>query len=154
MQRLDEVVGSLDQIMGVKARFWRSIAAVACFRTEAEAEKTAAKANKQPYLITIGASRGEASTRGRVYELMRVTNEWGDTNDLVAEALFARLDWWRYSVKLSEVYRVEGEPRLIEDLRLQDRILPSAFDRVVRPLTHMTLLWDRVSAGPWRCEMI
>ncbi|MFW8586910.1 hypothetical protein ACOJBM_24765 [Rhizobium beringeri] len=44
---------------------------------------------------------------------------------------------------LSEVHRIEGEPRLIEDLGFADKnILNNAYDGVRRDDTYMTQLWD------------
>ncbi|KFG67136.1 hypothetical protein [Microvirga sp. BSC39] len=57
----------------------------------------------------------------------------------------ARLAQWPVAVVLSEVYRIEGEPRLIEDLGFADKnILNNAYDGVRRDEASMTQLWDAV----------
>ncbi|MGV1990000.1 hypothetical protein ACQZ5N_25610 [Agrobacterium sp. 22-221-1] len=156
MPTFDEVAGSLDQIMGVKAVWGRSSEPVMCFGSRGdEALKdpghfqqacvTAKKAIPQPYLVTIGGGAEVGSElRGRVLELVRVTGVYGETKAFVRDPdLITRLTQWPVAVVLSEVYRIEGAPRLIEDLGFADKnILNNAYDGVRRDDTYMAQLWS------------
>ncbi|GLS36596.1 hypothetical protein GCM10010869_21870 [Mesorhizobium tianshanense] len=61
---------------------------------------------------------------------MRVTGVYGETKAFVRDPdLMTRLAQWPVAVVLSEVYRIEGEPLLIEDLGFADKnILNNAYD--------------------------
>lgn len=156
MPTFDEVAGSLDQIMGVKAVWGRSSEPVMCFGSRGDealkdpghfqqARATAKKAIPQPYLVTIGGGAEVGSElRGRVLELVRVTGVYGETKAFVRDPdLITRLTQWPVAVVLSEVYRIEGEPRLIEDLGFADKnILNNAYDGVRRDDTYMAQLWS------------
>ncbi|UWU12971.1 hypothetical protein N2599_12415 [Rhizobium sullae] len=84
MPTFEEVAGSVDQIMGVKAVWGRSSEPVMCFGSRGDealkdpghfqqARATAKKAIPQPYLVTIGGgAEVGAELRGRVLELVRV----------------------------------------------------------------------------------
>jgi 5-methylcytosine-specific restriction protein A len=156
MPTLEEVTGSLDQIMGVKAVWGRSSEPVMCFGSRGDAARkntahfqqahaTAEKAIVRPYLVTIGGgAEVTPALRGRVLELARVTGVYGETKAFVRDpGLMARLAQWPVAVVLSEVYRIEGEPRLIEDLGFADKnILSNAYDGVRRDEASMKQLWD------------
>ncbi|MER8691524.1 hypothetical protein NKI77_04860 [Mesorhizobium opportunistum] len=156
MPSLEEVTGSLDQIMGVKAVWGRSSEPVMCFGSRGDEAKknaahfqqaraTAERAIERPYLITIGGgAEVGAELRGRVLELVRVTGVFGETKAFVRDPdLMARLAQWPVSVVLSEVYRIEGEPLLIEDLGFADKnILNNAYDGVRRDEAYMAQLWE------------
>lgn len=157
-----EVAGSLDQIMGVKAVWGRSREPVMCFGSRGDpltkdkghfqqARATARKALAQPYLVTIGG--GEfvpPELDGRVLELVRVTGVYGETTAFVRDtALLERLQQWPVAVVLSEVYAIEGEPLLIDDLGFPDRmILANAYDGVRRDDVQMQKLWDALQGLP------
>ena len=91
MPTFEEVAGSLDQIMGVKAVWGRSSEPVICFGSRGDealkdpghfqqARATANKAIPQPYLVTIGGGAEVGpELRGRVLELVRVTGVYGET---------------------------------------------------------------------------
>jgi 5-methylcytosine-specific restriction protein A len=154
--------------MGVKAVWGRSSEGVMCFGSRGDANKknaahfmqahsTAEKSLSRPYLITIGGGEQVSSElRGRVLELVRVTGVFGETKAFVRDTdLLRRLAQWPVAVILSEVYRIEGEPLLIEDLGFPDRnILTNAYDGVIRNderigqlwtslrSRHVTRLWD------------
>jgi hypothetical protein len=113
-----------------------------------QARSTAEKAIEQPYLVTIGGGEQVPSElRGRVLELVRVTGVFGETAAFVRDpALRARLAQWPVAVVLTEVYAIEGEPRLIEDLGFDDRrILANAFDSVRRDDALIGELWKALS---------
>ncbi|MCV0387922.1 MAG: hypothetical protein K5821_16285 [Nitrobacter sp.] len=156
MPLLEDVAISLDQIMGVKAVWGRLSEPVMCFGSRGDEAKknpahfqqaraTAERAINRPYLITIGGgAEVGAELRGRVLELVRVTGVYGETKAFVRDPdLMARLVQWPVAVVLSEVYRIEGEPLLIEDLGFADKnILNNAYDGVRRDETYMEQLWD------------
>ncbi len=159
MPRFSDVVPSIDQLMGVKAVWGRSSECVMCFGGRgdaaakdrayfAQARSTAEKAIEQPYLVTIGGGEQVPSElRGRVLELVRVTGVFGETAAFVRDAaLRTRLAQWPVAVVLSEVYSIEGEPRLIDDLGFDDRrILANAFDSVRRDDVLIAELWKALS---------
>lgn len=107
MSTFEEVAGSLDQIMGVKAVWGRSSEPVMCFGSRGDeglknpghfqqARVTAEKAILRPYLVTIGGG-AEVSKElsGRVFELVRVTGVYGETKAFVRDpTLMARLAQW------------------------------------------------------------
>jgi hypothetical protein len=159
MLRFADVVPSVDLLMGVKAVWGRSSECVMCFGGRgdaaakdkayfAQARSTAERAIKQPYLVTIGGGEQvPAELRGRVLELVRVTGVFGETVAFVRDpVLRARLAQWPVAVVLSEVYAIEGEPRLIEELGFEDRqILANAFDAVRRDDALIGELWKSLS---------
>jgi 5-methylcytosine-specific restriction protein A len=156
MPTFEEVAGSLDQVMGVKAVWGRSSEPVMCFGSRGnahlrdarhfqQARVTAEKALVRPYLVTVGGGAEVSKVlRGRVLELVRVTGVYGETKAFVRDpVMMARLAQWPVAVVLSEVYRIEVEPRLIEDLGFADKnILNNAYDGVRRDITYMARLWD------------
>jgi len=159
MLRFADVVPSVDLLMGVKAVWGRSSECVMCFGGRgdaaakdrayfAQARSTAERAITQPYLVTIGGGEQVPDElRGRVLELVRVTGVFGETVAFVRDpALRARLAQWPVAVVLSEVYAIEGEPRLVEELGFEDRrILANAFDAVRRDGLLIGELWKSLS---------
>jgi 5-methylcytosine-specific restriction enzyme A len=155
MQTLQDVAGSLQQIMGVKAVWGRSSEPIMCFGSHGneaakdrahfmQARNTAEKAISQPYLITIGGGEQVGlELRGRVLELVRCTGVYGETKAFVRDpSLYARLAQWPVAVVLTEVYHIQAEPRLVEDLGFVDRsILANAYDAVLRNDDQMRRLW-------------
>ncbi|KFG67135.1 hypothetical protein [Microvirga sp. BSC39] len=89
MPTFEEVTGSLDKIMGVKAVWGRSSEPVMCFGSRGDealknpghfqqARATAEKAILRQYLVTIGGGAEVSSDlRGRVLEVVRVTGVYG-----------------------------------------------------------------------------
>jgi len=144
--------------MGVKAVWGRSSEPVMCFGSRGnatlkdrghfmQARSAAEKAITRPYLITIGGGEQlPPELRGRVLELVRVTGVFGETRAFVRDpALLERLAQWPVAAVPSEVYRIEGEPHLIDDLRFPDRaILTNAYDGVLRDEERITQLWEAV----------
>lgn len=162
MALLQDVAGSLDQIMGVKAVWGRSSEPIMCFGSRGDerakdskhfmqARNTAEKAIARPFLITIGGGEQVGpSLRGRVLEIVRVTGVYGETKAFVRDpALYERLAQWPVAVVLSEIYRIEGEPLLIDDLGFPDRnILANAYDGILRDDDRMKHLWEAVREYP------
>lgn len=164
MPRFEEIAGSLDQIMGVKAVWDRTNEPVMCFGSRGDekakdkahftqARATAEKAIAQPYLVTIGGgAQVPSKLDGRVIELVRVTGVFGETSAFVRDpALLQRLRQWPVAAVLSEVYAIEGEPHLIDDLMFADkRILANTYDAVRRDQKKLEQLWDALRGWPVR----
>jgi hypothetical protein len=153
---MKEIVPNPDILMGVKAVWGKSSEAVMCFGSRgnaalkdkghfSQARSTAERAQSQPYFLTIGGGEQVPEPlRGRVLELVRATGVYGETTAFVKDNdLRLRLSQWPVAIIVSEVYAVEGEPRLIEDLGFEDRrILANAYDSVIRNEDHIRKLWD------------
>ena len=110
-----------------------------------QAKSAAERALEQPYFVTIGGGeKVPATLDGRVLELVRCTGVYGETTAFVRDTdLRARLEQWPVAVILSEVFAIEGEPRLIDDLGFEDRrILSRAYDGVIRDEDYIQRLWD------------
>jgi 5-methylcytosine-specific restriction protein A len=149
MPSLEQVADNCDKVMGVKAVWGYSPEAVMGFSSLGSARAAAERAKDQPYLITIGGGRRvPPDYKGRVLEIVRVTGVYGNTNIFVRDPThLAILEQWPVSVVLSEVYTVNGQPHLIDDLKLPDRrILEQAFDRVRRDNERMSQLWEAMRA--------
>src|SRR4051794_30744460 len=98
MPTLEQIVGSPDAIMGVKAVFGRSGAAAMCFGSHGDeaakdrghfslARSAAENAMERPWLISIGGGDDvPADLRGRVIELIHVTGVFGETKAFVHDA--------------------------------------------------------------------
>jgi 5-methylcytosine-specific restriction protein A len=96
-------------------------------------------------VLTIGGGeRVSSNVEGRVLNLARVSCVYGPTSLFVAEpSEVARLAQWPVAVVLHDVWRVEGLPHLVSDLRMPDRkVLAGAQDGVVRPEGKIEPLWD------------
>jgi 5-methylcytosine-specific restriction protein A len=164
MPTVEDVAGSIDTIMGVKAVFGRSGAAVMCFGSHGDvnakdkghfslARKTAEKAVERPFLISIGGGDdAPPELRGRVLELLRVTGVFGETKAFVSDEVYlARLQRWPVGVVTSEVYEIVGEPLLVEDLHFPDRkILANAYDGIRRDDKELERLWNVLRSTPVR----
>jgi 5-methylcytosine-specific restriction protein A len=164
MPTVEDVAGSLDAVMGVKAVFGRSGAAVMCFGSHGDenakdkghfslARRTAEKAIERPFLISIGGGDDvPPELRGRVLELLRITGVFGETKAFVSdEAYLTRLQRWPVAVVTSEVYEIVGEPLLIEDLHFPDRkILANAYDGIRHDESELERLWDVLRSAPVR----
>ncbi|RVH69220.1 hypothetical protein CN198_14265 [Sinorhizobium meliloti] len=151
-----ELVNDSAKLMGVKAVYGRSIASLIAFGPRGDLEKepgkffmlarnAAEEALEMPYLISIGGgAQVTHDLRGRALELLKVTGVYGKTLDFIPdEVMKTRMKQWPVATILSEVYTIEGEPRLVEDLGFPDRrILENAYDTVRRNPDMVATLWD------------
>lgn len=171
MVNFSEVVPSANDLMGVKAVWGRSEEAVMCFGSRGDAAKkdkghysqariTAEKAQEQPYFVTIGGGKHVPDElRGRAIELVRTTGAYGETTAFVkGESLRKRLGQWPVAVVLSEVYAIDGEPLLVDELGFEDmNILANAYDRVMRNTDQIHTLWnalkDRNVSRRWEVQV-
>ena len=156
-QKLKDIVPHFTDLMGVKAVYGRSPGpeSVICFGGRgtkpndsayfSQGRSVAERAIEKPYFITIGGgAEVQEPFDGHVIELVRATGVYGRTDVFVkTPATLKRLQQWPVSVVLTEVYRIEGEPRLIEDLKFTDKkILTYAYDGVVFYDEHVEALWE------------
>jgi 5-methylcytosine-specific restriction protein A len=162
MLTFGEVAESIDQIMGVKAVWGTSSEPVMCFGSRGDegakdrlhfmqARSAAEKAIARPYLVTIGGGeRVSGELRGRVLELVRVTGVYGETKAFVRDpGLLSLLAQWPVATVLSEVYGIEGQPHLVDDLGFPDRaILANAYDGVLRDEERLEQLWKVLKDRP------
>lgn len=160
--RFADVVSSPGALMGVKAVWGKSNEAVMCFGSRGDAKAkdrghfqqarlTAEKAVERPFLLTIGGGEQVgANLRGRVLELVRVSGAYGETSALVHDpVLRERLAQWPVAVMLTEVYRVVGDPLLIDDLGFPDRrVLMNAYDGVRSDDEDIEALWTALKDWP------
>tara|TARA_R110002049_G_scaffold271272_1_gene448501 strand:- start:1404 stop:2312 length:909 start_codon:yes stop_codon:yes gene_type:complete len=171
MVKFNEVVPSANDLMGVKAVWGRSEEAVMCFGSRGDAAKkdkghysqariTAEKAQEQPYFVTIGGGKHvPEGLRGRAIELVRTTGAYGETTAFVTgTSLRTRLEQWPVAVVLSEVYAIDGEPLLVDELGFDDmNILANAYDRVMRYSEQIEALWsalkDRNVSRRWEVQL-
>ena len=160
--RFADVVPSPAALMGVKAVWGKSNEPVMCFGSRGDAKAkdrghfqqarlTAEKAIERPFLLTIGGGEQvTADFRGRVLELVRVSGAYGETSALVHDPILReRLAQWPVAVMLTEVYRVVGDPHLIEDLGFPDRrVLENAYDSVRSNDEDIAALWAALKDWP------
>lgn len=109
-----------------------------------QARRTAERAMTQPYFVTIGGGdQVPKELDGRVLELVKATGVYGETEAFVRDPeLRDRLSQWPVAVIISEVYSIEGEPRLVDDLGFDDRrILANAYDSVKHDDERIGQLW-------------
>lgn len=152
----EELMPSVDQLMGVKAVFGPLRGRAVCFASRGDAQlknkahfrtgRTVAEyAEQRPFLITIGGgSQVRDGLGGHVLNVARVSKAYGETNAFYLDPEDqARLAQWPVATGLLDVYEVAGFPHLVEALGLPDRtILANAFDIVVRPEEKVSALWD------------
>lgn len=160
--RFADLVSSPAALMGVKAVWGKSNEPVMCFGSRGDAKAkdrghfqqarlTAEKAVERPFLLTIGGGEQVgADLRGRVLELVRVSGAYGETSALVHDpVLRERLAQWPVAVMLTEVYRVVGDPLLIDDLGFPDRrVLMNAYDGVRSDDQDIEALWTALKDWP------
>lgn len=160
--RFADVVTSPASLMGVKAVWGKSNEPVMCFGSRGDplakhrgyfqqARLTAEKAVDRPFLLTIGGGEQVgAALRGRVLEVVRVSRAYGKTSALVHDpALRERLAQWPVAVMLTEVYRVIGDPLLMDDLGFPDRrVLTNAYDGVRSDDGDIEALWTALKDWP------
>ncbi|AYD02695.1 HNH endonuclease [Neorhizobium sp. NCHU2750] len=151
-----ELVKNSSELMGVKAVYGTSIVSLIAFGPRGDLDKepskffmlgrnTAEKALQMPFLVSIGGGAQVSDDfRGRALEVMRVTGVYGKTSDFIADGpTKERMSQWPVATILTEVYAIEGEPRLVEDLGFADRrILENAYDTVRRDPEAIDNLWE------------
>lgn len=160
----EEVVPSVEKLMGVKAVFGPLNGRAICFGSRGDASLkdkghfqsariTAEYAQSQPFLVAIGGG-GECQPglEGRVLNVARVSKLYGETPVFYPDpADRERLSRWPVATALLDVYEVVGQPRLVDDLGLPDRtILANAFDLVVRPEGKTAALWEALKGRSLR----
>jgi 5-methylcytosine-specific restriction enzyme A len=157
-----ELVGSPERLMGVKAVWGKSQEPVMCFGSHGDpkakdkahfslAQQTAKKSLERPFLVTIGGGEQvPPALQGRVLEVVRVSGVYGETSAFVQDPeLRERLAQWPVAVVLTEVYAIEGDPLLIDDLGFPDRrILTNAYDGVKRDAGDVLALWEALKDRP------
>lgn len=156
---LKDIVPRFTDLMGVKAVYGRSPGpeSVICFGGHGEnpqsrayyshGRRVAEQAIAKPYFITIGGgTEVQDEFDGRVIELMRATGVYGRTDVFVkTPETLKRLAQWPVSVILTEIYKIEGEPHLINDLHFTNRrILTNAFDGVIFYDDQIEALWEKL----------
>lgn len=160
--KFSDVVSSPAALMGVKAVWGKSREPVICFGSRGDAKAkdrghfqqarlTAEKAVHRPFLLTIGGGEQVGpDLKGRVLELVRVSGAYGETSALVHDPILReRLAQWPVAVMLTEVYRVIGDPLLIDDLGFPDRrVLENAYDGVRSNDEDIAALWAALSDWP------
>jgi 5-methylcytosine-specific restriction enzyme A len=154
-----DVVPSFTDLMGFKVGYGPrdGPAAVMCFNSTGAdpngpayyslAKRAAEQGLKTPYALTIGGGKTvRKEYKGRVFELVRVTGTYGKTEVFVKdEKGRERYSKWPTAVLLADVYKVEGEPLLIDDLGFPDRkILDGAFSKVVNDISKNEKLWTQL----------
>lgn len=160
MPIVHEVVGGFDYLMGVKAVWGRSIEPVMCFGSHgndvvkndahyATTKSVAERALTAPFFITIGGGKSATDNlRGRVIGLVRATGVFGDTKALVRNPeVYDRLKQWPVAVICTEIYAIDGEPELENDLGLVDKkIILNAFDAVKKYSERLLQLWNALAS--------
>jgi hypothetical protein len=157
--KLKEIIPSYRDLMGVKAVYGRSPGpeGVMAFGSHgndpnersyySHGESVARRALTTPYFITIGGGeRVLPEYDGRVLALVRASPVYGRTEAFVRmEETRKRLEQWPVAIIITEMYTIEGEPLLVEDLGFPDKsILANAFDGVRFVDEQMNLLWERL----------
>jgi 5-methylcytosine-specific restriction protein A len=157
-----DVVTGPEQLMGVKAVFGVLTGRAMCFGSRGDARLkdrgyfqsarvSAEYAAERPMLVTIGGGADcQPGIEGRVLNVAKVSKVYGETPVFYKDPVdLERLARWPVATALLDVYEVEGQPRLVEDLGLPDRtILTNAFDLVVRPENKVEALWEALRDVP------
>lgn len=150
--------------MGVKAVFGALTGRAVCFGSRGNAELkdsgyfqsariTAGYALERPFMIAIGGGDDcPPELLGRVLNVARVSKVYGETPVFYTDPLDrAQLARWPVATALLDVYQVNGQPHMVEDLGLPDRtILANAFDIVVRPDQKIEALWEALKGRELR----
>jgi hypothetical protein len=110
--------------------------------------------------VTIGGGKHvPEELRGRAIELVRTTGAYGETTAFVKSvSLRQRLEQWPVAIVLSEVYAIDGEPLLVDELGFENmNILANAYDRVMRYDDQIQSLWnalkDRNVSRRWDVQL-
>lgn len=160
----EDVVTSVDELMGAKAVFGPLDGRAVCFASRGNASlkdagyfqsaKVASQyAVEQPFLITIGGgAKVLEEFEGRVLNVSRVSKVYGETDIFYPDPDKQReLAQWPVASALLDIYEVEKFPHLVDDLGLPDRkILANAFDIVVRPEGKTQALWAALQGAQLR----
>lgn len=105
----------------------------------------------KPYIIAIGGGRQvRDGFRGRVVNIARAGTVYGDTATLLDDPVeIQRLVRWPVAITLHDVWRLRGDPLMIEDLGMPDRlVLEGAVDGVVRHDARVEALWEALADWP------
>ena len=111
----------------------------------------AKRAVTQPWAIAIGGGKQvREGFGGRVLNLVRVATVYGDTATLLDDQTeIQRLARWPVAVGLHDVWRLHGDPSLIDDLGMPDRrVLERAVDGIIRHHDRIRLLWEKIADWP------
>jgi len=111
----------------------------------------ARKAVTRPFVIAIGGgAQVREGFRGRVLNIAHMSTVYGDTATLLDdEKEIERLARWPVAVALHDVWRLDGDPLLIEDLGMPDRrVLEGAVDGIVRHDKRIAMLWEKTADWP------
>lgn len=156
-----EILTTPDLIMGCKAVFGTVSSHVLCFagRGAPTSPKryymlpagAARRAVTQPYIIAIGGgAQVRDGLKGCVVNIARAGTVYGDTATLLDDPVeVQRLARWPVAIALQDVWQVRGNPRLIEDLGMPDRlVLEGAVDGIVRHDDRVVALWKALADWP------
>jgi 5-methylcytosine-specific restriction protein A len=160
----EDIVTSVDLMMGVKAVFGPLKGRAVCFASRGDAAlkdrghfrsaRIASEyAEERPYLITIGGGgQVRDNLGGCVLNVSRVSKAYGQTEAFYLDPEERRrLAQWPVATGLLDIYEVEGFPHLVSDLGLPDRtILANAFDIIVRPQGKTEALWEALQGAKLR----
>lgn len=161
MTTVRDIVEDSNGIMGCKAVFGPISSHVLCFAGRGEPTTpnryymlpagAARRAVAQPFVIAIGGgAQVRDGFRGRVLNIARMSTVYGDTGTLLDDPKeIARLSRWPVAIGLHDVWRLRGDPHLIEDLGMPDRrVLEGAVDGIVRHDERIALLWEKFANWP------
>ena len=161
MTTIRDIVSDPDRIMGCKAVFGTISSHVLCFAGRGDAASpnrhymlpagAARRAMTRPFVIAIGGgAQVRQGFRGRVLNIAHMSTVYGDTATLLDdEKEIERLARWPVAVALHDVWRLDGDPLLIEDLGMPDRrVLEGAVDGIVRHDERIAMLWEKIADWP------
>jgi hypothetical protein len=129
VDRLDSVLKSPEELMGVKAVFGLLSSHVLCFGGRGSisdrsyfsvAAGAARRAVEQPFIITIGGGKNvRDGLEGRVLNIARASLVYGPTSTLVTDpAELSRLAQWPVAIALHDAWRFVGSPHPCHGLRI------------------------------------
>ncbi len=156
-----DIITNPDLIMGCKAVFGTVSSHVLCFagRGAPTSPKryymlpagAARRAVAQPYIIAIGGgAQVRDGLKGCVVNIAKAGTVYGDTATLLDDPVeVQRLARWPVAIVLQDVWQVRGNPRLVEDLGMPDRlVLEGAVDGIVRHDDRVEALWKALVDWP------
>lgn len=161
MTTVRDIVPDADRIMGCKAVFGAISSHVLCFAKRGDQANpkqfymlpagVARRAVSRPFIIAIGGGRSvRDGLSGRVLNIAQASTVYGDTATLLDDPTeIERLSRWPVAIALHDVWRLQGYPRLVEDLGMPDRrVLEGAVDGVIRHGDRVASLWERIADLP------
>ncbi|TYC78783.1 hypothetical protein [Novosphingobium sp. BW1] len=164
MTTVRDIVPDAEQIMGCKAVFGAISSHILCFAKRGDRANpkrfymlpagVARRAVGRPFIIAIGGGRSvRDGLGGRVLNVARASTVHGDTATLLDDPTeIERLSRWPVAIALNDVWRLQGYPRLVEDLGMPDRrMLEGAVDSVIRHDDRVAMLWERIA--DWTVEL-